>query len=373
MGVRLVRPVLPPWEELAPHLEKIHGTGLLTRGPYNEMLETEAASHMGEGTHVVAVSSCTSGLMLVLKALEIRGEVLMPSFTWTASGLAALWNGCEPMYADVTPGRYTLNPDATRAAITKSTGAVMAVNAYGLYPDMDALAQVCREAGVPLVSDSAQGIGAICQGRPAGSVAPVEVFSMSPSKVVTAAEGGLIATADGDLAAKLRRMRDYGKSADGQDVTAVGLSARLSEFHAAIAWLNMKRVEELRDERFALAARYREHLADLPGVAFQDVPEGDKPSGNYMMLFIGPEARADRAGVVEYLKGRDVDSRPYFYPALHRQAIFADRPGARGASLPVTEAAEAQGLALPFYNGMTDAEQDEVIGALRGALAPPGA
>ena len=159
-SIDLSKPTLADWEEVAPRFAEVWHSGRLTLGPYTEMFEKAAADLM-RVKHVVAVSSCTSGLMLVIRALELSGEVILPSFTWASTGHAVVWNGLMPVFADISPTTYTLDPADVAKRVTNNTSAIFAANAFGLYPDMDGLQEIADRHGIPLICDSAQAIGAL--------------------------------------------------------------------------------------------------------------------------------------------------------------------------------------------------------------------
>ena len=212
----IIRPTLPPLDEVVALLEESYESGMVTVGPLVRRLEDEARAATGAG-EVVAFSSCTSALMLAWRALELEpgGEVICPSFTFAATAHAIVWNNLVPVFVDCLPGTCTVDPAEVEKAITPKTAAVCPVYIFGLPPDIGPLGDIAKRKGLPLVFDSAQGLGSTYGDRPAGGFGLAECFSMSPTKVVTAVEGGLFTTDDADLAGRLRSLRDYGKALDG--------------------------------------------------------------------------------------------------------------------------------------------------------------
>ncbi|MHA1568558.1 MAG: DegT/DnrJ/EryC1/StrS family aminotransferase [Alphaproteobacteria bacterium] len=364
--IDLSKPTLVDWQKVEPRFAQVWQSGRLTLGPFTEQFE-QAAAKLMQVEHVVAVNSCTSGLMLVVRALNLTGEVILPSFTWASTGHALVWNGLTPVFADITPGAYTLDPTDVAKRITEKTSAIFTANAFGLYPDIDALQQVADETGVPLVCDSAQAIGATYKGRVGGGLCHAEIFSLSPTKVITAVEGGLIATNDGDLARQVRNMRDYGKSADGADVESFGLSARISEFHSIVGLANLDVIEQLLQARQALVDRYRNQLADIPGLSFQEIPAGWRSSFNYFVIFLDP-SRYDRDEIWRRMTTQNVQTKRYFYPPLHRLRSYAGYPPPQ-PPLQATERAADTALALPIYSHLSTEEVDQVCARLKSILS----
>lgn len=371
--IPITQPTLPDFEAVVAEFRQAWESRQVTTGPFTRRFEEAVEARLGV-PHAIMVQSCTAGLMLVLRALELTGEVILPAFTWTATAHAAVWNGLTPVFADITPGSLTLDPQAVEPALTERTAALMPVNVFGCPPDYEAFNALGEKYGLPVVYDSAQGLGSQYrttdgQWRFAGVFGTAEVFSLSPTKVVSAMEGGLITTRDAELAARLRQMRDYGKTPDGEDIAWLGLSARVPEVNAIVARHSLDRLEELLARRENLVRRYREGLQGLPGVSFQEVPSRCRSSYNYFTLFIdGTRARQNRDEVYEALKHRGIQAKKYFYPALHLQEVYKDLGKAYRGRLPVTEAAAAQGLALPLYSHLGDLEMDHIISIMEEVL-----
>ena len=367
--VPIVEPTLVPWDDVADDLRAVWENPKLTCGEFCRRFEEEAARRI-DVPYAIAVGSCTSGLMLCVKAMGLTGEVILPPFTWTATGEALLWNNVTPVFADITPGTYTLDPESAERAITPRTSALMPVTVFGVPPDIDALQDLARRRGLKVLYDSAQGLGSTWRGRPLGAFGDVEVFSLSPTKVVTAVECGLITTRDPDLAARLRRMRDYGKAASGDDIDLLGLSCRPSEFHGLVGWHNLRRVDDLVAARCRLIARYRSQLAGLAGVSFQTLPDWSATTGNYMTIFVRDgEAALSRDALYKALGERGVQTKRYFHPALHLQTVYAAYRSLYEGRLPVAESASLEGLALPLFSHMRDDQVDRVCAAVRDLLA----
>jgi hypothetical protein len=210
--------------------------------------------------HAVAFSSCTAGLMLAPKAMNLPsgGEVIVPSFTFAATAQALAWNGLVPVFCDCLPGTCALDPEDVEQNITGKTVAFCPVYIFGLPPDMDGLLDLGRRKGLPVYFDSAQGLGATYKARQAGGFGVAEVFSLSPTKVVTAVEGGLVTTNDDELADRLRAKRDYGKDPKHpEDMAFLGLSARMNELHATVGLLSVRKIDELVKARLIPGTWYR--------------------------------------------------------------------------------------------------------------------
>ena len=358
-GVPFVRPALPPFDEIAALVAPSYERGILTNGDLVRAFEADAASYLGVD-NAVAVSCCTAGLMLTVQALDIDGPVLLPSFTFTASAHAVVWNGLTPRFAECSPGSAQIDVDDAEARID-GAGAILATHVFGAPAPVDALEKLAATANIPLVFDAAHGFGAVIGGRAVGSFGTAEVFSLSPTKPVVAMEGGLVTTSDRSLAATLRVGRDYGNPGD-YDARFAGLNARMSEVHAATAILSLRALPEHLEVRRTLAARYADALSGIPGLSLQTVDAAALPTFKDFTTFIDPERFGlDRDAVAKALKAEGIDTRPYFSPPVHRQQAYASYGP---VDLPVTDAVSASALSLPFFVDLGEERVDRIAEAM---------
>ncbi|HEX5532292.1 MAG TPA: DegT/DnrJ/EryC1/StrS family aminotransferase [Actinomycetales bacterium] len=348
-GLPLVRPWIPDPAQLAKELQGVLESGRLTNGPLVRRLEEAVEARLGV-RHAVAVSSCTAGLMLVYQALGVRGPVVMPSFTFAASAHAVRWAGGTPAWADVDAHRLTLDP-ADAARVIHGAAAISATHVYGAPCQIETLAALAADAGVPLVFDAAHALGSVHRGRPVGGFGTAEVFSLSPTKVTVAGEGGIVTTDDDRLAENLRLGRDYGNPGD-YDCRFVGLNARMSELHACVALDGLARIDEAVARRQELVREFKSAVEGVPGLSFQQVDDHDLSTYKDLTLVIDEEAYGlDVPMVAEGLRAEGVDSRRYYWPPIHRQTayrdVLADRP------LPVTDRVAPRVLTPPLWTHMT--------------------
>ncbi len=358
-GLPFARPFTPPLEAVTARLRPSYERGELTNGRLVAELEERAAQRLGVD-HVVAVSSCTAGLVLTIQALAPEGAVLLPSFTFSASAHAVVWNGRRPLLADCDPTSFQLDLADAEARLDQA-GAILATHVFGAPCQPSAVEKLGESRGLPTIFDAAHAFGAMHHGRPVGGFGNAEVFSLSPTKPVVAGEGGLVATGDGRLAATLRVGRDYGNPGD-YDTLFVGLNARMSEFHAAVALESLTLLDEQLALRNALATRYREGLLDLPGIATQEVDPGD--TSTYKDFTVSVDL--DRFGLgrdelVGALKAEGIDTRNYFDPPVHRQRAYA---GLRAERLAVTDDVSRRVTSLPMFARLPLDAADRVVQTL---------
>jgi dTDP-4-amino-4,6-dideoxygalactose transaminase len=340
---------------------------VLTNGPYVRELEQQAAEYLGV-RHVVAVASCTAGLMLVLRAATLSGDVVLPSFTFAATAHAVMWNGLRPVFADIDPETLTLSPSAVVQAMGIRTSAILATHTYGTPCFVEDLSTLAEESGTRLIFDAAHAFGSRRGHYPIGRFGDAEVFSLTPTKPLVAGEGGLIATNDDELAERCRRGRDYGKEPD-YDFGFVGLNARMSEFHAAVALASLREIEPRIRARNQVAAWYLRALADISGLGFPRVGDGDRSTYKDFTVLVDPqEFGVGAPRVASALDAEGIETRRYYSPPVHATRAYQAVANGIGG-LPVTNAMASRVLTLPLWVGMTEQDVERVAEAMQGIQA----
>ncbi|MFH9352300.1 DegT/DnrJ/EryC1/StrS family aminotransferase [Kitasatospora sp. NPDC017646] len=338
-------------------------TGALTLGPWTERFEQAFAAEHG-ASHAVAVSSGTAALEMVLRTVDVRGrDVVVPAVTFYATAGAVVHAGGRPVFADVDPATLALSPETLAAALTPDTAAVVLVHIGGLVtPRVDALRALCDRHGVPLVEDAAHAHGSSHDGRAAGTFGLAGTFSFYPTKVTTSGEGGMILTESPELRDEARVYRDQGKgSFSTNHHVRLGYSWRMSELHAAVGAVHLRRLKEFIETRRAVARRYDSALTALDGMEPVLEPPGSR--GNYYkyvaLLPPGVERAAFKRAVAEEY-GVRLSGEVYDLP-LHLQPVLS--PYRRGP-LPVAEDVCARQVCLPVHSDMTEDETEQVIEAV---------
>jgi dTDP-4-amino-4,6-dideoxygalactose transaminase len=361
-GLPFVRPTVPDLERVVARFAPSYERGMLTNGPLVSAFEEQAAERLGV-SHVVAVSSCTAGLMLVLRVLAPDGPVVLPSFTFSASAHAVAWNGLEPRFVECDPASFQVDTDSAEARIA-GAGALLATHVFGAPCNIEALEAMASGAGIPLLFDAAHAFGASHGDRAIGGFGTAEVFSLSPTKVVVAGEGGVVATTDASLAELVRIGRDYGNPGD-YDTRFVGLNARMSELHAAIALESLAGLDARLVERRRIVDVYRNGIAELPGVVAQHVDPWDRSTYKDFTVAIDESVfGVPRDAVVTALRADGIDTRRYFSPPVHRQHAYRD---SAPFDLPVTDAVAGRVVSLPIYASLSD-DQIATVTRVLGAL-----
>jgi FlaA1/EpsC-like NDP-sugar epimerase/dTDP-4-amino-4,6-dideoxygalactose transaminase len=357
------RPARPPLERVWRRIKPSYDCGMLTNGPLVAELEDRVAERLGVA-HVVAVSSCTSGLMLTLQALTDGrpGPIVLPSFTFSASGHAVLWNSRVPRFVECDTATFQIDLEHA-AHHLDGAAALLATHVFGAPCDPEHTAKLAQARGVPVVFDAAHAFGARVDGQPVGGFGNAEVFSLTPTKVLVAGEGGLVATNDAGLAKTLRVGRDYGNPGD-YNTRFAGLNARMSEFHAAMALESLELLDETLARRRNLADLYVDLLDDIPGVRCQEVRDGDVSTFKDFTIVVEPEFGISRDDLVVALLAEGIETRNYFDPPLHRQQTYAEL---EPIDLSATDTVAASVTSLPIYPDLREDDVVRVVDAIAAA------
>lgn len=360
------------YEALQPEIEeavlRVLRSGQAILGPEVAAFETEAAEYCGV-KHAVGCADGTNSLLLALAALDVGpgDEVIVPPFTFFATLGSVMRLGATPVFADIDPLTYNLDPDQFADKITPRTKAVVPVHLYGQCADMDPIREIAGRHGVAVVEDAAQSFGADYRGKKCGGLGAVGCFSFYPSKNLgTLGDAGMVTTDDDRLAARLRALRVHG-SEEKYFHKYVGWNARLDAVHAAILRAKLPRVDGWIAGRRAAAARYDRLIerAGLNGFTHRPVAQ---PTGTHTYnQYVVRVAAADRPHLVAHLKAEGVGCDIYYPLCLHQQEC-ARGLGYLSGDFPVAEAAAAAVIALPMFPEITEEQQKRAVDACSGYL-----
>ncbi|TLM66215.1 MAG: DegT/DnrJ/EryC1/StrS family aminotransferase [Deltaproteobacteria bacterium] len=329
-------------------------------GPQGQAFEAEAAAYLGV-KHAVAVASGTDALHLALRAAGLGpgDEVITSPFTFIATAEAIAYVGATPVFVDIDPQTFNIDPELARKAITARTRAILPVHLFGQPADLAPLQAMCDEHGLLLIEDCAQSFGATYAGRQTGSWGALGCFSFFPSKNLGCyGDGGMVVTGDDRLAEQLRMLRNHGsKVRYHHDI--IGYNSRLDEMQAAILNVKLRHIDRFNQLRRQNAHYYSERLADAGVVPPREDGKGVHVYHQYTLLTDRREA------VQQALTTAGCASAIYYPIPLHRQNVFAAAFG--GVSLPVSESVAARCLSLPIFPELNQEQMDRVVAAVRGA------
>jgi perosamine synthetase len=343
-------------------------SGWVSQGPRVRAFEEAFAARVG-AEHAVATTNCTTALHLSLYTAGVGpgDEVIVPSLSFIATANAVWQCGATPVFADVEPRTCNLDSGAAEAAITPRTKAIMPVHQVGLPADMDAFLALGETHGVAIVEDAACAVGASYQGRPIGSLGPPACFSLHPRKVITTGEGGMIATNDGELAERLRRLRQH--SMDLSDLARHGATdivfeaypergwnMRMTDLQAALGLCQLDALDAILAERAAQAERYDAALKGVPFIETPITPAGLVRTWQSYPLRLSQSAPIDRTGLMRLLLRDGVATRRGIM-AIHHEPAYAGLD----IRLPHTDAAARDVFLLPLFPGLAEEAQDYVV------------
>lgn len=369
MEIPFARPYLAGTEGAA--VAEVIASGWLSQGPRVRAFEEAFAARVG-APDAVATTSCTTALAL---ALHVSGvgpgdEVIVPSLSFIATANAVWQCGAQPVFADIDPRTYNLDPDAAERAITPRTKVIMPVHQVGLPADMDRFLDLADRYGVTIVEDAACAIGATYKDRRIGSLGPLACFSLHPRKVITTGEGGMIAVHDPAVAARLRRLRAHGMDVSdlarhvARDVVIEsyperGFNVRMTDMQAALGLCQLEVLEVVLGERKRLAQRYTEALHQIPGLEPPyDPPYASRTWQSYPVR-VAPHSAVERTELMRRLLADGIPTRRGVM-AIHHEASYAGVT----EDLPHTDAAARDVLMLPLFADLTFEQQDYVVARL---------
>lgn len=354
-------------------------SGWVSQGPRVAEFERKFAEYVG-APHAVAVSSCTAALHLAMWVAGIRrgDEVICPSLSFIATANAIVHCGATPVFADIDEATYNIDPQAIEAAITPRTKAILVVHQIGLPAQLEAIIEIAKRHGLLVIEDAACAIGAEYLGRRVGQPhSLMACFSFHPRKILTTGEGGMITTADGALAERMRRVRQHAMGLSDlarhssnkvmiESYDEVGFNYRMTDLQAAVGLVQLRRLDGMLARRRELAACYSTRLAHLPWMVLPHEPAGYAHNYQSYMVRLAEGAPITREQLMQELLDRGVSSRRGIM-AIHREAPYSDARWE--ASLPVTNRVTETSLVLPLFHEMTDAEQDYVVQSIEAISA----
>lgn len=348
-------------------VEALRSSWISSTGPFLDRFEREFAAACNTRA-AVSVCNGTAALHLILLAMGVQpgDEVLVPSLTYIATANAVRYVGAEPVFVDVDPETWCLDPAALEASITRRTRGIIAVHLYGHPADMDAINHLAGIHGLWVIEDAAEAHFALYKGRPTGGLAKAATFSFFGNKILTCGEGGAITLNDPQLEARVRTLRSQGADAKRPYYFPItGYNFRLTNVAAAILCGQLERHAEILAQRHRVFDAYREQLAGIPGIGFQPVADWAEAAPWLFSITIDEDAYGrSRDEVMAMLKAQGCETRPFFKP-LHRLPPFREESRQRGEVLPQTDRLAAAGMNLPTFNGLSEWEIEAICTAIR--------
>lgn len=366
--VYVTQPFLPPLEEFIPYLEKIWGSKWLTNnGQFHQQLEKALAEYLGV-PFISLFSNGTLALITALQALRIGGEVITTPYSFVATSHALHWNGIQPVFADIDPASFNLDPKRIERAINSRTTAILPVHVYGRPCDTEAIAEIARKHRLKVIYDAAHAFAVKENGKSILNAGDFSILSFHATKVFNTFEGGAVISPDAATKAHIDDLKNFG-FADETTVIAPGINAKMNEVQAAFGLLQLQHIDEALALRGFVAQRYRAGLAGVPGLTLPRMPANVVQNHSYYPVLIEPGFPASRDEVYARLKELGIHARRYFYPLISDFPTYRDLPSSNPVNLPVAKAVANKVLCLPIFPDLKQDVQDKVIDIIRACAA----
>lgn len=357
--IPVTQPFLPDLGEFIPYLEKIWVNRWLTNnGPFHQQLEAELCEFLGV-EHVSLFNNATIALITALQAMRVSGEVITTPYSFVATSHSIIWNGLEPVFVDIDPATFNIDPDKIEAAITPRTTAIMPVHCYSNPCDVEAIQKIADNYGLKVIYDAAHAFGVNYKGESLLKWGDLSILSFHATKVFNTFEGGAIICQDAKTKQRIDRLKNFG-IADELTVTAPGINGKMSEINAAFGLVQLKHIETAIEQRKQIDKRYRDGLKYVRGVTIYEHNHDANSNFSYFPILVEEDYPLSRDGLYLKLKQNNIMSRRYFYPLISNMPMYRGMQSANVARLPAANSLSEKVLCLPIYSEL-DCEQQSLV------------
>jgi dTDP-4-amino-4,6-dideoxygalactose transaminase len=358
--ITVTQPFLPPLQEFIPYLERIWESKWLTNaGPFHQQLEKALADYLGIA-HIALFANGTQALVTALQALRISGEVITTPYSFVATAHSLLWNGIKPVFVDIDPATFNLDPAKVEAAITPQTTAILAVHIYGQPCDVAALQKISDTYGLKLIYDAAHAFGVQDEGGSVLRHGDLSILSFHATKVFNTFEGGAIVCPDAKIKQRIDYLKNFG-FADETVVMAPGINGKMNEVQAAFGLLQLKYIDQILDRRREIDDLYRFRLTDFPGISCLSIPGNIRWNHAYFPILVGKNYPLTRDELYQKLRDNKIFSRRYFYPLISDFPMYRGLPSAAPSNLPTARSISDRVLCLPLYPALGDEDVTRIL------------
>ena len=353
----VTKPYLPPLEEFIPYLEDIWQSKVLTNnGPYHQELEKALCEYLGV-KYISLFSNGTLALITALQALRITEEVITTPFSFVATTHALWWNNIKPVFVDIEPDTFNLDPEKIEAAITPKTTAILPVHVYGNPCNVEQIEKIAKTYGLKVIYDACHAFGVTINGNSVLNNGDLSVMSFHATKVFTTFEGGAIVCHDEEMKNHIDHLKNFGFTGE-TTVIAPGINAKMNEFQAALGVLQLKFADEVQQKRKKIALSYRENLRNIDGITFlKDMNDVHHCYSYFPILVEETIYGISRDTLYEKLKKSGIFTRRYFYPLISNFSTYKSLPSSDIDNLPIANEIAMKVLCLPIY---PDLENDNL-------------
>jgi len=362
--IYVTQPFLPPLEEFQPYLEQIWESKWLTNnGPFHQELEKKLADYLGVD-QLALFANGTLALVTALQALRITGEVITSPFSFVATAHSLLWNGIKPVFVDIHPETFNLDPEKIEAAITPHTTAIMPVHVYGKPCDVEKIQKIADLYGLKIIYDAAHAFGVNYKGTSLLKHGDLSILSFHATKVFHTFEGGAIICPDAKTKKRIDDLKNFGFHGE-LTVVAPGINAKMNEVQAAFGLLQLKYVNQAIDRRREIDAQYREHLSSVLGIICPSLPANTTYNYSYFPIMVQKEYPISREELYDKLRQHGIYARRYFYPLISDFPMYRGLPSAHHENLPAATEVASKVLCLPIYPVLKSEDQQRIIEIIR--------
>jgi dTDP-4-amino-4,6-dideoxygalactose transaminase len=363
--IYVTQPSLGPLEDFIPYLKEIWSSKIVTNGgPFHNELEKALCDYL----HVKHISLFTNGtiaLITALQALGISGQVITTPYSFVATAHSLLWNGIEPIFVDIDPETFNLDPKKIEMAITEKTSAIMPVHVYGQPCNIDAIEKIAAQHKLKVIYDAAHAFGVQCHCGSVLNHGDLSVLSFHATKVFNTFEGGAIVCPDAKTKLHIDQLKNFG-FIDEVTVDTSGINGKMSEINAAFGLLQLKNVDQTYSSRKLIDNFYRQELKDVKGIRCLIGPDGSIANYGYFPILVDEEYKLSRDELYYKMRDHNIFARRYFYPLISNFPMYKNLPSSKKSNLPVASDAADKILCLPIYPNLRQSDQMIIINLIAG-------
>ncbi len=364
--IYVTQPSLPPLDDFLPYLREIWDSKILTNcGSFHQRLESALCEYLGV-PHISLFCNGTIALITAVQALEIKGEVITTPYSFVATAHSLVWNNVKPIFVDIEPDTFNLNPKNIEAYITPNTSAIMPVHCYGYPCDVEAIDQIAQRHNLKVIYDAAHAFGVRDRQGSVLNYGDLSVLSFHATKVFNTFEGGAIVSHDLESKQRIDRLKNFG-IVDEVSVPDMGLNGKMSEINAAFGLLQLDYIDDAIAKRSKCDSFYRELLSDVAGIRCLPEFSGGKPNYSYFPIMVEDDFPISRDELYQKLKNGNVISRRYFFPLIPDFLPYRKFTSIENNELSVARETARKILCLPIYPSLSIDEQRQIVALLKNA------
>jgi dTDP-4-amino-4,6-dideoxygalactose transaminase len=354
--VYVTQPALPPLEEFIKYLKQIWDNKILSNnGPFHQQLEKELSKYL-KVKYVSLFSNGTLALITALQALDLKGEVITTPFSFVATTHSLLWNNIKPVFVDIEPKTFNIDPEKIEKAITSKTSAIFPVHVYGNPCNVKRIKEIAKKHNLKVIYDACHTFGVTINNVPVLNFGDLSVMSFHATKVFNTLEGGAIVCHNKKMKEYIDHLKNFGITSETQ-VETIGLNAKMNEAQAAMGLLQLKYVDNYINKRKKVVELYRKKLQGIKGISFlNDFPSVKHCYSYFPILVDKDEFGVTRDELYNRLKQHNIFSRRYFYPLISQYPIYRKLESAQPGSIPIAERVAEQVLCLPLYPNLLESD-----------------